>query len=85
MGLVFFNCCKQFGDAVLDLVGHFKDEFFKLNPIIFKFLPSKDCFLGLLGELVFPTCLHELLFHLVDEVLIVPLIQPEQVFHQPDW
>ena len=56
-GLVFFNPCKQFGDAVLDLFGHFKDEFFKLNPIIFKFLPSKDCFLGLLGELVFPTSL----------------------------
>lgn len=55
--LVLFIPCKQFGSILLDLVGNFIDEFFKLNPIIFRFFPSRDCrsVPGTLEELIFPT------------------------------
>jgi hypothetical protein len=49
------------------------------------FFQSKDCFQGLLGEVIFPTFSQPPLPHLVHELLIVPPIQSEQVSHQLDW
>jgi hypothetical protein len=39
----------------VDFVGYFREMIFLLNPIMFKLFPCKDCFPGLLGEVIFPT------------------------------